>query len=157
MSEISGKSVAVVGKVITLSAAYKTQLATIAVIDPKTQAALLGNLNDRRAQATAVGEIAKAFSVSPAEATTRLVALAKLPKADQVFLAEHGTAVAQASANAPGQWKEWWWVCVGGMVLFLPFVFVMAGRWSPRKARDDERTHQERVHSELAALEHAEA
>ena len=40
-----------------------------------------------------------------------------------------------AAANAPGQWKAWWWVCVGGMVLFLPFIFVMTGRWSPRKAK----------------------
>jgi MFS transporter, ACS family, D-galactonate transporter len=43
-------------------------------------------------------------------------------------------------------------VYIAGQVLFLPFVFVMAGRWSPRRAREDERAHEERVQRELAAL-----
>ena len=136
----------------TIQATYPQQLQTLGAIDPKTLAAVQANPADTAAATTAVGEIAKAFSVSPAEATTRLVALSKLPKADQVFLAEHGTAVAQASTNAPGQWKDWWWVCVGGMVLFLPFVLVMAGRWSPRKAREDADEHARAVEQELAAL-----
>jgi hypothetical protein len=37
-------------------------------------------------------------------------------------------------------------------VLFLPFVFLMAGRWSPRKAREDAQLHQLAVDRELAAL-----
>ncbi len=131
---------------------YPQQLQTLGAIDSKTLAAIQANPADTAAATTAVGEIAKAFSVSPAEATSRLVALSKLPQADQVFLAEHGTAVAQASANAPGQWKDWWWVCVGGMVLFLPFVLVMAGRWSPRKAREDAEAHARAVEQELATL-----
>ncbi len=29
------------------------------------------------------------------------------------------------------QWQTRWWVRVGGQVLLLPFVFVLAGRWNP--------------------------
>jgi MFS transporter, ACS family, D-galactonate transporter len=44
-------------------------------------------------------------------------------------------------------------VCVAGqLLLFLPFVFVMTGRWSPRRARQDEQKHEEMVQRELAAL-----
>jgi hypothetical protein len=61
--------------------------------------------------------------------------------------------VQKAAADNPHQWQTWWWVCVAGQVLFLPFIFVMAGRWSPRKAREDERRHEEMVQRELAALQ----
>jgi hypothetical protein len=135
-----------------IAAQYPQQLQTLGAIDPKTQAALQ---TSPAAQATAVGEIAKAFSVTPAAATSRLLALAKLPQADQVFLAEHGTAVTNANAAAPGQWKDWWWVCVGGQVLFLPFILLMTGRWRPRKAREDAEEHDRLIQQELAALEQA--
>ena len=134
----------------TIAAAYPQQLATLAVIDPKTQAAMQ---TSPAAQATAVGEIAKAFSVTPAVATSRLLDLAKLPSADKVFLAEHGTAVTNASAAAPGQWKDWWWVCVVCELAFIPFIWLMSGRWSPRKAREDAEEHDRKVQQELAALQ----
>jgi MFS family permease len=139
----------------TLSAQYATQLTTLAAIDPQTQAALQASPSDTAAQAKAVGEIATVFKISPTDATTRLVALSKVPQADLVFLGEHGKAVQDAAANAPGQWKAWWWVCVGGMVLFIPFVFVMTGRWSPRKAREDAEAHERKVQEEMAALQEA--
>jgi MFS family permease len=142
-------------QVATLSAQYAPQLATLSAIDPKTQAALQASPSDTAAQTTAVGEIAKTFSVSPTEATTRLIALSKVPAADLQFLGEHGTEVANAAAAAPGQWKDWWWVCVGGMVLFIPFIFVMTGRWSPRKARQDAEEHERKVQEELATLQEA--
>jgi len=139
----------------TISATYPQQLATLAVIDPGTQAAMSANPADTAAQAKAVGEIATAFHITPTAATARLVGLAAIPKTDQVFLAEHGTDVAKATAAAPGQWKDWWWVCVGGMVLFLPFILVMTGRWSPRKAREDAEEHDRLIQQELATLEQA--
>jgi hypothetical protein len=111
------------------------------------------NPADTAAQAKAVGEIATAFKVTPAVATSRLVALAAIPKTDQAFLAAHGTQVTNAAAAAPGQWKNWWWVCVGGQVLFLPFILVMAGRWRPRKAREDAEEHDRLIQEELAALQ----
>jgi MFS family permease len=136
----------------TISATYPQQLATLAVIDPGTQAAMSANPADTAAQAKAVGEIATAFKVTPAVATSRLVALAAIPKADQAFLAAHGTQVTNAAAAAPGQWKHWWWVCVVGQIVFLPFILFMAGRWRPRKAREDAEEHDRLIQEELAAL-----
>jgi MFS family permease len=141
--------------VSTLSAQYAPELATGAVIDAKTQAALAANPADTAAATTAVGEIAKAFNISPAAATARLTALAKVPAADQQYLAGHGKDVITAAAAAPGQWKDWWWVCVGGQVVFIPFVLLMAGRWRPRKAREDAEEHERKVQEEMAALEQA--
>ncbi|WP_217567218.1 MFS transporter [Streptomyces sp. GbtcB7] len=69
-----------------------------------------------------------------------------------LILKEHGPAVQKASEDVAGQWTSWWWVCVGGQVIFLPFVFVMAGRWRPRKAREDFEAHERTVARELAAL-----
>ncbi|MGW1617983.1 MFS transporter [Streptomyces sp. NPDC002172] len=67
-------------------------------------------------------------------------------------LQEYGARVQKASKDGPGEWRTWWWICVSGQVLFLPFVFVMAGRWSPKKARSDAEAHQAAVNRELAAL-----
>ncbi|MBK3642123.1 MFS transporter [Streptomyces sp. MBT33] len=72
------------------------------------------------------------------------------------LLQEYGPQVQKASKDGPGEWRNWWWICVGGQVLFLPFVFVMAGRWSPKKAREDAEAHQFAVDRELAALAAAE-
>jgi len=76
-----------------------------------------------------------------------------VPRSDLLFLQEHGKDVANAAAAAPGQWKNWWWVCVGGQVVFIPLIWLMAGRWSPRRAREDAEEHERMVQQELAALE----
>ena len=143
------------GQVSTLAAQYAPQLATAQAIDPKTQATLNANPADTTALTTAVGEIAKTFNVSPTAAQARLVALAAVPKADLQFLNEHATEVTNASTAAPGQWKTWWWVCVACEALFIPFIFVMTGRWSPRKAKEDADAHERKVQEELAALQEA--
>ena len=67
-------------------------------------------------------------------------------------LQEYGPKVQKAAADGPGQWRDWWWICVGGQALFLPFVFVMAGRWSPKRAREDAELHQAAVDREMEAL-----
>jgi MFS transporter, ACS family, D-galactonate transporter len=89
--------------------------------------------------------------------SAQLTALSKVPTAVTTFLQEHATQVQTAAAAAPGQWKNWWWVCVGGEVLFLPFIFLMTGRWSPRKAKQDADEHEAKVQAELAALQKADA
>jgi MFS family permease len=139
--------------VSTLSAQYATQLATASAIDPKTSAALNANPADTAAATTAVGEIATKFSISPAAATARLVALSKVPAADKAYLAAHGPAVETAAAAAAGQWKNWWWVCVGGEILFIPFIWLMTGRWRPRKARQDAAEHEQRLQEEMEGLQ----
>ncbi len=34
-------------------------------------------------------------------------------------------------------WNAWWWLCLMGMVLFLPTIFLMGGRWNPTRARQE--------------------
>jgi len=140
-------------QVSTLSVKYAPELATEAAIDPGTQAALQANPSNVGALATAVGEIEKTFNVTQSGAAARLTALAAVPTADLEFLAAHGTQVEAASAAAPGQWKNWWWVCLAGMVAFLPLIPLMAGRWSPRKAREDAEEHDRLLQQELASLD----
>jgi hypothetical protein len=140
-------------QVATLSAKYGPEIATGAAIDPATQAALAANPLNPTADAKAVGEIATAFHISPAAATARLTALATVPKADLAYLQAHGTQVQTAAAAAPGQWKNWWWVCVGGEIVFIPLILLMAGRWSPRRAREDAEEHERLVQQELAKLQ----
>ncbi|MGH3214150.1 MAG: MFS transporter [Trebonia sp.] len=140
-------------QVSTLSAKYSQEIATGAAIDPATQAALAANPLNPVAGAKAVAEIATAFHIGPAAATARLLQLAKVPPADQAFLKTHGPDVISAAAAAPGQWKNWWWVCVGGEVVFIPLILLMAGRWSPRRAREDAAEHERLVEEEIAKLQ----
>jgi len=67
-------------------------------------------------------------------------------------LTKYGTQVQKAAKDNPKNWQAWWWVCVAGQVLFLPFILIMTGRWSPKKAREDAEEHQRLVDTELAAL-----
>jgi MFS transporter, ACS family, D-galactonate transporter len=83
----------------------------------------------------------------------QLTALAKVPQADLLYLKAHGSDVVSAAAAAPGQWKNWWWVCVGGEVVFIPLILLMTGRWSPRRAREDADEHERAVQDEMAKLE----
>ena len=35
----------------------------------------------------------------------------------------------------PAQWATWWWVCIAGVIVFLPTAFLTSGYWSPARAR----------------------
>ena len=50
-------------------------------------------------------------------------------------------AIKAAAAAAPGEWQAWYWICIGGVVVFIATIFVMRGRWSPAAARADEEAH----------------
>jgi hypothetical protein len=50
-------------------------------------------------------------------------------------------------------WRTWFYVCIGCVVVFVPFIFTMHGPWSPRRARAEYRAHQERVAEELRRLQ----
>jgi MFS family permease len=56
---------------------------------------------------------------------------------DLTYLAAKAPAVKKAQADAPHQWKNWLWICVGGQILFIPMIFPMAGYWRPRRAREE--------------------
>ncbi|HET9072091.1 MAG TPA: hypothetical protein VFN60_09275, partial [Acidimicrobiales bacterium] len=68
------------------------------------------------------------------------------------YLQAHGTAVAAAAVNSPGQWRTWYWICFGGIVVFLLAIPLLKGRWSPAKAKEDEAAHEAMVQEELAKL-----
>jgi MFS family permease len=152
------------------------QLATVQAIEPATLAALQSNPLDPAAGAAAVGQIMKGLGVEQATAVQLLTSLASpdvqanlqaagkyatdlqgaagaFSEDDLNYLSTHGPDVAQAAEDNPHQWQTWWWVCIAGQIVFLPFVFVMAGRWSPRRAKQDEVEHERRVQEELAALQ----
>ncbi len=60
----------------------------------------------------------------------------------------------KASKDTPHQWQHWWWVCFIAQIVFIPFIFLLSGRWSPKRAREDEAEHEAMVERELAALHH---
>ena len=162
-----------------VSAAVRTrapQLGAVQAIDPAVLAALQANPADQAAGAQAVGQISQALGTDVPTSVQLLQSLADpavqrdlalvsqystvltdaqaaIPADDLAYLSAHGDEVAQAQEDNPRQWQRWWWVCVIAQALFLPFVFVMAGRWSPRKAKADEVEHERRVQEELAALQ----
>jgi len=136
-----------------IEAKYGPELATLQAITPADQAALAANPTSLTAQGNAVKDIATAFHVSQAAAGTQLQAAFTVPTKDLLFMQAHGTAVETAAAAAPGQWRNWWWVCVGGEIVFLPLILVMAGRWSPRRAREDAEEHARKVQEELSTLQ----
>ncbi|MGO8870797.1 MAG: MFS transporter [Acidimicrobiales bacterium] len=76
------------------------------------------------------------------------------------YLAAHQTDLLNlnnALHESPKQWQHWFWVCVAGMVVFIPTIWLNRGRWSPAKARQDEEEHDKDVARELAELVGANA
>jgi hypothetical protein len=125
------------------------------------QAAIAGVIAAAPALTTVAPYAAQLKTIAPysAELTImapfgpQLTALSKVPSADLAYLKAHGSDVVSAAAAAPGQWKNWWWVCVGGQVIFIPLILLMAGRWSPRRAREDAEEHERLVQDEMAKLQ----
>ena len=76
------------------------------------------------------------------------------------YLSQHQdqlTNLLNGVSKSPKQWQNWFWVCLGGMVLFIPTIWLNRGRWSPGKAREDERKHEADVQAELKTLVGANA
>jgi MFS family permease len=84
--------------------------------------------------------------------SAQLTALSKVPPAALAYLKAHGSAVTKAAAQAPGQWKTWYWICFGGIIFFLLTIPLLRGRWRPSDARRDEEAHEAMVQAELAKL-----
>jgi MFS family permease len=82
----------------------------------------------------------------------QLTALSKVPPTAIAYLTAHASAVQSAAASTVGQWKTWYWICFGGIVLFLLSIPLLRGRWRPRDARRDEEAHEALVQAELAKL-----
>ncbi len=76
------------------------------------------------------------------------------------YLAAHQNqllAVQDGVNRSAKQWQHWFWVCLVGMLLFIPTIWLNRGRWSPRRASEDEAKHEEDVERELKELVGASA
>lgn len=135
-----------------LQAEYSTQIATLKLVQPATLALLQADAKNRKAEIAAVGQIAKGAGIPFTEATARLIAASRIPAKDRAFLATHGREVLAARAAAPEQWQRWWYVCVGGEVLFLPTIFLLVGRWRRKSAIQDALEHDRLVTEEFEDL-----
>jgi MFS family permease len=82
----------------------------------------------------------------------QLTALSKVPPQVFPYLQAHGAAVTKAAAGTAGQWKDWYWICFGGIIFFLLCIPLVRGRWKPSDACRDEQQHEAMVAAELAKL-----
>jgi ACS family D-galactonate transporter-like MFS transporter len=64
-----------------------------------------------------------------------------------------GPAVQEAAADSAEQWRTYFFVGVGGEVVFIPLILLMAGFWDPRKAKRAEQEHEAMVAAELERLQ----
>ncbi|MDP9093429.1 MAG: MFS transporter [Actinomycetota bacterium] len=136
-----------------------------------TPAEALARLQDLRSIPVAQLLLVQQDGTKVQDAVAQLTALAKVPAADLLFLKQYGTAlqdpkvqaslkylqanagaVQKAAKDSPKQWQKYFWIAVGGEIVFIPLIFVMAGFWDPRKARKQELEHEQWVAAELAKL-----
>ena len=82
----------------------------------------------------------------------QLTALSKVPPGVFTYLKAHGAAVTKAAAQTASQWKTWYWICFGGIIVFLLSIPLLRGRWRTRDAKRDEAEHEAKVQEELAKL-----
>jgi MFS transporter, ACS family, D-galactonate transporter len=124
-------------------------------------AAVLGSINTNSAAIAGVIAVAPALATvaqfksqltAVASVAPQLAALQKVPKQVFPFLKAHAAAVQKAAAETAGQWKNWYWVCFGGIIFFLLSIPLLRGRWKPSDARKDEEEHEAMVAAELASL-----
>jgi MFS family permease len=113
-------------------------------------AAISGVLAVAPALATVAPYASDLTTIAPYSA--QLTALSKVPHSVTAYMTAHASTVINDSASTPGQWRDWWWVCFGGMIFFLLTIPLLRGRWRPRDARRDEQEHEAMVQAELAKL-----
>jgi hypothetical protein len=130
-----------------------TQLQALAAVPPADLALVAANaapVQSAATQLTALGQVPAAdlalvARYGPSLQNAKVVAELK-------FLQANAPAVQQAQKQSPVQWQRWWWVSFGGQLVFIPFIWLLAGRWSVKRARQDAREHDENVDRQLAAL-----
>jgi MFS family permease len=138
-----------VGKAVAAAGGGAKGLAVLTTIDANS-AAIAGVIAVAPALATVAPYASDLKTIAPYSA--QLTALSKVPPSAFAYLKAHGSAVTKAAAGAPGQWRDWWWVCFGAMIFFLLTIPLMKGRWRPRDAKRDEQQHEAMVQAELAKL-----
>jgi MFS family permease len=160
---------------LTTAAAIDPQTLAALNANPADSAALgtaLGEIASKRgvSQSAALNDLI-ALSKVPKDVTTlfgttapkalgaanfaALTASPQNPKlaSSLAYLGTNGPIVQAAQAKAPGQWRNYFWIAIGGEVVFLPLVFLMAGYWDPRAAKRAEEEHDAMVAAEMKKLE----
>ncbi len=119
----------------------------------------LETLKPYTAQLTALAAVPASViaEVTAPGVSAELAALQKVPPAVDKFMAAHAADVSSAAAKSPGQWRTWYWICFGGIIVFLLSIPLLRGRWLPRDAKRDEEEHEAMVQAELAKLQSASA
>ncbi len=114
----------------------------------------LATLQPYTAQLTALSKVPPSViaAVSAPGVAAELAALQKVPPSVDKYMAAHAADVSSAAAKSPGQWRTWYWICFGGIVVFLLSIPLLRGRWRPRDAKRDEEEHEAMVQAELAKL-----
>ncbi len=157
-----GEVVAKLHVSVATATADLQQLATIPTADLLVVQANSAQLTAGTAVLTKLAAIPPATLASYASeapkvvtATAQLKALAAVPPSVTAYLTKNAASVIKASADSPKQWRTYFFIGVGGEVVFIPLVFLMAGYWSPRKAKRAEQEHEAMVAAEMAKLQGA--
>jgi MFS family permease len=140
-------------KTIAFAQAHQPLLILLAK-DPAAAAAVGANPS-----AANIAAATKAFGVKGlfqlAAFKTQLQTLVEPYQAQLTFIQAHQAALndlQKASNEAPHQWQHWFFVDLGGMVLFFPIIWLTKGRWNPSAAKRDAQEHDTRVREELSRL-----
>ena len=72
--------------------------------------------------------------VNPAMVATGLAVLGFFQR---FFAVVTFLALPQVISRPGWGWTAWWWLCLIGMLLFLPTIFLMGGHWNPARARQE--------------------
>jgi len=46
----------------------------------------------------------------------------------------------KAAGDSPKQWRNYFWIAVGGEIVFIPLIWLLTGFWSPKRAKKAEET-----------------
>jgi hypothetical protein len=143
-------------KILTTIAANQAAISGVIAVAPalRTVAPYAADLKTIAPYSAQLATIApyKAELTTMAPYSAQLTALSKVPPDVFPYLQAHGAAVQKAAAQTAGQWKNWYWICFGGIIFFLLSIPILRGRWRPRDARRDEAEHEAMVQAELAKL-----
>jgi MFS family permease len=67
-----------------------------------------------------------------------------------VVLSTLGFSFVVTNALDGSQWATWWWICIAGLVVFIPTIFVVSGYWTPSRTRAAVRQQEQEMGLETA-------
>jgi ACS family D-galactonate transporter-like MFS transporter len=105
-----------------------------------------------QAQLTALAAVPSSDISLVQSNASNLTALGAVPSSVTSYVSAHAAAVVKAAGKTAGQWRDWYWICFVCMIIFLATVPLMRGRWTRKKAIEDEQAHEAMVQAEMAKL-----